>query len=747
MTPDEFQQAWQADSAQTRVIIDADLLREEVQRDQRQFNTMISYRDFGEVGVAIVMIPIWFVMGYMLDLPWAWYLSVPVFLWIAGFMLLYRRRHQPEPDEAEGPLLQQCVQRSLAEVEQQIWLLKNILWWYLLPPTLSITAFFAQISWQSREGGWALALLFFVLLEGFVLALYGWIYVLNQRVVREQLLPRREELQKLRTSLEQETTDEGINGQIALPNLPFPGKIPPAPCASPVQLIVGLVLFVAILLFLVFMLAKSEEFFDSGKKESPETARAANAARETNLVAHLRQEKNLVGLAAMVMVDGQVVAAVAEGERKIGSGVMLEMSDAWHLGGITKSITATMLARLVESGQMHWTDTVGGAFPDASIHEDWKGVTLKQLLTDTAGAPVNFPKEVVMQHPAPGPALTAARREAVLDVVSEKPTYPPGDKSVYSSVGYTIAVAIAERTTGATWEELVQREVSEPLNLTGVGFGPPKSPDDTLPQPRGHRNFRNLKIPVNDKTDNTSLIGPSANIHMTLVDLCTFAMEHLRGALGKGKLLSADTFKLLHKPALNNYACGWIKQAPSKEIPYTVYWHNGSNTLWYALVAFIPEKNMVIAVTSNDGDIEQAETAAWEIVKASLKQANAIAEVLPRETFPKRSPFAAVRWEDSQPEVKVNDQWYRLIALDGIPAEEMITFSKETFGDKWQKRFEEDLVELMTRMGHPPGSTVTLEVQSLTSTEKKTLKEVRMTYANRVAIWLAAQARERDAAE
>ena len=383
MAPDEFQQAWQAHSAQTRVIIDADLLREEVQRDQRQFNTMISYRDFGEVGVAVIMIPVWFVMGFMLNLPWTWYLSVPVFLWIAGFMLLYRKRHQPEPDESEGPLLQQYVERSLAEVEQQIWLLKNILWWYLLPPTLSITAFFAQVSWQSRDSGWLYALIFFVLLEGFVLALYGGIYVLNKRVVREQLIPRREELQKLRASLEQETTDEGVNSQIALPNLPFPGKIPPAPCASPVQLIVGLVLFIALMLLVFFF---------------------------------IYQAKN-------------------------------------------------------------------------------------------------------------------------------------GD--------------------------------SEP----GIG-------------------------------------------------------QH----------------------------------------------------------------------------------------------------------YPKRAPFQAVRWEDSQPEVKVDDQWFKLISLNRIPAKEIVDFSKETYGEKWQKRFEEDLVELMARMGHPPEKTVTLEVQSLTSSEKQTLKEVRMTYANRAAIRSAAQARERDAA-
>ena len=91
-------------------------------------------------------------------------------------------------------------------------------------------------------------------------------------------------------------------------------------------------------------------------------------------------------------VDGQVEAAAADGERKKGSGVPLEIGDRWHLGGITKSITATMIARLVEAGRMQWADTVGEIFPEASVHQDWKPVTLRQLLTDTAGAPANFPQ-------------------------------------------------------------------------------------------------------------------------------------------------------------------------------------------------------------------------------------------------------------------------------------------------------------------------------------------------------------------
>jgi len=97
----------------------------------------------------------------------------------------------------------------------------------------------------------------------------------------------------------------------------------------------------------------------------------------------------------------------------------------------------------------------------------------------------------------------------------------------------------------------------------------------------------------------------------------------MRGQLGTGKLLSAETYKRLHTPELGGYACGWLRKDPSAEIPQIAYWHNGSNTMWYALVVFIPEKNMVVAVTSNDGDFMKAQAAAWEIVKTSVQQFSA----------------------------------------------------------------------------------------------------------------------------
>jgi CubicO group peptidase (beta-lactamase class C family) len=279
-----------------------------------------------------------------------------------------------------------------------------------------------------------------------------------------------------------------------------------------------------------------------------------------------------------------------------------------------------MIARLMESGKMQWSDSIGECFPDAPVHPDWKPVTLKQLLSHTAGAPANFSIPVLLKQRVPGPERTRARRDAVLKVVAKRPAHPPGKRFAYSNVGFTIAGAMAEKATGASWEDLVTREVFEPLKLTGAGFGPPKSPAETLEQPRGHSSYFGWKVAADDTADNTPIIGPAGCVHMTLGDLCTYATEHLRGDNGDGKLLSAETYRLLHTPELDEYACGWVRNDSSVEIPYTVYWHNGSNTMWYALVAFIPRKNMVVAVTSNDGDIANAEEAAWAVVRTSANQ-------------------------------------------------------------------------------------------------------------------------------
>jgi hypothetical protein len=204
MNSDDLKHVWQMQSSQTRLSIDPDLLLKEVQRKERCFAGAIFWRDVREVGIALLMLSVWLYLGITRSSPWTWYLAVPGLLWVAGFLLVDRMLHKRQAPEPSEPL-RQCVENSLAQVEHQIWLLRNVLWWYLLPLGLPMLAFFGQSAWEERPGAWwsALAAAMVIAVVVGVLAAVYWV---NQVSVRSELEPRREELEALLASLKGESS-------------------------------------------------------------------------------------------------------------------------------------------------------------------------------------------------------------------------------------------------------------------------------------------------------------------------------------------------------------------------------------------------------------------------------------------------------------------------------------------------------------------------------------------------------------
>ncbi len=76
--------------------------------------------------------------------------------------------------------------------------------WRSLPLAISILAFLSQVAWQVWSGGWLPALAVAGVVVMGVIILAG-VYRLNQDAVRTELVPRRQELEALLTSLKDET--------------------------------------------------------------------------------------------------------------------------------------------------------------------------------------------------------------------------------------------------------------------------------------------------------------------------------------------------------------------------------------------------------------------------------------------------------------------------------------------------------------------------------------------------------------
>jgi hypothetical protein len=197
MSLDDFQRAWQS-QPESGLRIEPELLLTEMRRNQRNFKVTIFWRDFREVFVGAALL-VFFGWKWWGGDGWPALLLVASVLWIMGFILIDRFIRRGRANKY-GESLLGCVEASLEDVEHQIWLLRNVFWWYLLPLGLALTIEFAYDAMEARHSLW-FRMMEFMLPVGFCMLVFWGVYWLNQWAVKAHLEPRRQELLAIRENL------------------------------------------------------------------------------------------------------------------------------------------------------------------------------------------------------------------------------------------------------------------------------------------------------------------------------------------------------------------------------------------------------------------------------------------------------------------------------------------------------------------------------------------------------------------
>ena len=198
MTFDELQRTWQSQESGFRLSIDSEMLLREVRGNKKHFRVAVFWRDVREVGVSLVMFMFFLYCGFKYEV-WSFFLLSVLVLGVGVFMIADRViRKAKQPQAAESLL--GCIEGSLNDVVHQIWLLKHVLWWYILPPCIGIVVFLGHVAWLVR-GFWPTGLTRLLVTFIFCVLVNWGIYWLNQRAVRKVLGPRKQELDQLLNSL------------------------------------------------------------------------------------------------------------------------------------------------------------------------------------------------------------------------------------------------------------------------------------------------------------------------------------------------------------------------------------------------------------------------------------------------------------------------------------------------------------------------------------------------------------------
>ena len=212
MNLDDLQRSWENQACPDDLlgIDDPDTLVAQFQAKSKGFTSIIYWRDIRESAVAFAVAVFFLWAGAEGSLLGAG-IAAACMSFVGIFIVVDRALQRRRRPEASDSVLNN-IRAALAEVEHQIWLLRNVLWRYLAPIYIGVVVFIyigltLPLPWSQKPQFDSLfTLLFvggvFVFVSGVYAGVIFLLYVVNQRAVRNDLEPRRAELAELLHSLE-----------------------------------------------------------------------------------------------------------------------------------------------------------------------------------------------------------------------------------------------------------------------------------------------------------------------------------------------------------------------------------------------------------------------------------------------------------------------------------------------------------------------------------------------------------------
>lgn len=336
-------------------------------------------------------------------------------------------------------------------------------------------------------------------------------------------------------------------------------------------------------------------------------------------------------------IPGLAVGVTANGERSVfnygvasqESGRKVDDRTLFEVGSISKTFTATLAAYAEARGTLSFSDAAAEHLP-ALAGSSFDTISLLDLGTYTAGGlPLQFPDEVTNEE-----QMIAYYRRW-------RPAYAPGTHRLYSNPSIGLFGYLAARSLGASFADLMEREILPPLGLGDTYVRVPKGEMDryALGTSRSGRPARLSR----------GVFGAEAyGVKTTAADLVRFAEANMAGAAPEGALgrAVAATHTGYYTVGGMTQGLGWEMYAYPTELETLVAGNSpemarephavarlvppqppeaavlinktGSTNGFGAYVAFVPAKRIGVAILANRPYPNAARVKAAHAILAAL---------------------------------------------------------------------------------------------------------------------------------
>ena len=310
--------------------------------------------------------------------------------------------------------------------------------------------------------------------------------------------------------------------------------------------------------------------------QSPSVLSAERLKRLDGVLQQYVDDNRLAGVVALVLRDGAPVYERAVGWSDKEAGRRMTMDTIFRIASQTKAITSAAILSLVEEGRIGLNEPVSRHIPafarttvaarneaEVTFVPAKRPITIRDLLTHTAGISYGTGREIAAQYEAKGlgPAagfgwFTADKNEPICDTMERLATLPftsqPGEAWVY---GYNTDVlgCVVELASKMPLDQFIRTRIADPLGMKDTHFFLPLERRDRLAAVYSSMPDGTIaRAPDGPKGQGTYVDGPrrsfagGAGLLSTAADYARF-LEMIRnaGRLNGVRILAPRTVELM----------------------------------------------------------------------------------------------------------------------------------------------------------------------------------------------------------
>ncbi|MGB5978791.1 MAG: cyclic peptide export ABC transporter [Cyclobacteriaceae bacterium] len=305
-------------------------------------------------------------------------------------------------------------------------------------------------------------------------------------------------------------------------------------------------------------------------------------------IEELMEEGDIPGL-SVVYIEGNEQVIKTFGYSDLEEREKTTSKTLFEIGSCTKAFTGLAITQLLEEGKISKDQRVSDFIPwwNVTYEGEVQDIKIHHLLYHTSGIPWNSISKI------PAAKGDDALAKTIRTLENLQLNSLPGTTHEYATINYDVLALILEKVTGQSYEEYLQQQIIDPLSLTYTSVG---NPIDTVLFATGYKNSffkpRKYEAPVFRGNYAAGYVISNAE---DMAKWIKFQLGIRENELSQLLPVTHQRDETVALHGMSSYARGWeIRLDGTGEI-----YHGGYNPNYTSYIAFVPDKNIGVAVLAN----------------------------------------------------------------------------------------------------------------------------------------------------